>query len=106
MGDGTNFIVRKALLMTEIKLIPILPLKRLISLIYKELKTMTFAPVSLNILGIKINAIDHASIVNLGSSQHLDQFVSYKRNQGIGEQNGDSSPNILSSSWVLDPGYL
>ena len=64
---------------------------------------MTFAPVLLNIVGIKINAIDHAAVVNLGPSQHLDQFVSYKRNQGIGEQNGDLSPTILSNSWVLDP---
>ncbi|MCM3588302.1 spore germination protein [Mesobacillus maritimus] len=64
---------------------------------------MSFAPVSLNILGIKINAVDHAGVVNLGPSQHLDQFVSYKRNQGIGEQNGDRSPTILSTSWVNDP---
>ena len=63
---------------------------------------MTFAPVALNILGIKINAIDHGAVVNLGPSQHLDQFVSYKRNQGIGEQNGDLSPTLLSHSWVWD----
>lgn len=63
---------------------------------------MTFAPVALNILGIKINAIDHGAVVNLGASQHLDQFVSYKRNQGMGEQNGDLSPNLLSYSWVWD----
>ncbi|WP_053360784.1 hypothetical protein [Bacillus sp. FJAT-27251] len=64
---------------------------------------MNFAPVSLNILGIKVNAVDHVAVINLGPSQHLDQFVSYKRNQGIGEQNGDLSPTILSSSWVSDP---
>ncbi|MEH7158323.1 hypothetical protein [Neobacillus drentensis] len=63
---------------------------------------MTFAPATLNILGIKINAIDHGGVVNLGPSQHLDLFVSYKRNQGIGEQNGDLSPTLLSTSWVLD----
>ncbi|MEH7076010.1 hypothetical protein [Neobacillus drentensis] len=63
---------------------------------------MTFAPATLNILGIKINAIDHGAVVNLGPSQHLDLFVSYKRNQGIGEQNGDLSPTLLSTSWVLD----
>ncbi|MFL6557839.1 MAG: hypothetical protein ACJ8MO_17195 [Bacillus sp. (in: firmicutes)] len=63
---------------------------------------MTFAPATLNILGIKINAIDHGAVVNLGPSQHLDLFVSYKRNQGIGEQNGDLSPTLLSTSWVFD----
>ena len=63
---------------------------------------MTFAPASLNILGIKINAIDHGAVVNLGPSQHVDLFVSYKRNQGIGEQNGDFSPALLTSSWVSD----
>ncbi|WP_338472361.1 hypothetical protein R4Z10_06340 [Niallia sp. XMNu-256] len=64
---------------------------------------MPFAPVSINILGIKINAIDNGAIVNLGPSQHLDQFVSYKRNQGFGEQNGDLSPTVLPNSLVLDP---
>ena len=63
---------------------------------------MTFAPASLNILGIKINAIDHGAVVNLGPSQHVDLFVSYKRNQGIGEQNGDFSPTLLTASWVSD----
>lgn len=63
---------------------------------------MTFAPASLNILGIKINAIDHGAVVNLGPSQHLDLYVSYKRNQGIGEQNGDLSPTLLTASWVSD----
>ncbi len=63
---------------------------------------MTFAPVVLNVLGIKINAIDHGSVVNLGSSQHLDQFVSYKRNQGMGEQNGDLSPTLQPQSGVWD----
>jgi hypothetical protein len=63
---------------------------------------MTFAPVVLNILGIKINTIDHGAVLNLGPSQHLDLFVSYKRNQGIGEQNGDLSPTLLSQSGVWD----
>ena len=61
-----------------------------------------FAPVTLNILGMKINSVDHGSVVNLGPSQHLDQFVSYKRSQGFGEQNGDLSPTLLSYSWVSD----
>ena len=67
---------------------------------------MTFAPVALNILGIKINAVDHGAVVNLGASQHLDQFVSYKRNQGIGEQNGDLSPTLQSQSCVWDMDFI
>lgn len=67
---------------------------------------MKFAPVSLNLLGIKINAMDHGAVLNLGPSQHLDFFVSYKRNQGIGEQNGDASPTILSTSWVSDMDFI
>ncbi|OCA81723.1 hypothetical protein A8F94_22715 [Bacillus sp. FJAT-27225] len=63
---------------------------------------MMFAPVTLNLLVFKINAIDNGAVVNLGPSQHLDVFVSYKRNQGIGEQNGDLSPMFLTNSIVLD----
>jgi len=56
----------------------------------------------LNIGGFKINALDHAAVVNLGPSEHIDIYVSYKRNQGIGEQNGDLSPMFLPVSWVSD----
>lgn len=61
-----------------------------------------FAPVVLNVLGIKVNAVDHGTTFNLGPSQHIDLFVSYKRNQGVGEQNGDLSPTLLSQSVVWD----
>jgi hypothetical protein len=63
---------------------------------------MFFSPVVVNVLGLKINVLDHASVLNMGPSQHIDQFISYKRNQGIGEQNGDISPMVLSVSWVAD----
>ncbi|WP_042463204.1 hypothetical protein [Neobacillus dielmonensis] len=63
---------------------------------------MVFAPISLNMLGFKINALDHGAVVNLGPSQQNDLFVSYKRSQGIGEQNGDLSPTLLTVSWVSD----
>lgn len=63
---------------------------------------MSFSPVMVNILGLKLNAIDHAAVLNLGPSQHIDLFVSYKRNQGIGEQNGDLSPILFSVSSVFD----
>ncbi|KIL42514.1 hypothetical protein SD70_01095 [Gordoniibacillus kamchatkensis] len=63
---------------------------------------MHFTPVVINIVGFKINALDHSAVFNMGPSQHLDVFVSYKRSQGIGEQNGDTSPIFLPLSWVTD----
>ncbi|AZU61868.1 hypothetical protein [Neobacillus mesonae] len=63
---------------------------------------MYFGPVNINLLSFKINSIDHSAIVNLGPSKHLDIFVSYKRSQGIGEQNGDFSPILLTYSNVID----
>ncbi|WP_248929629.1 hypothetical protein [Paenibacillus hamazuiensis] len=63
---------------------------------------MLFAPVTINVLGYKVNAIDHSATLNMGPSQHIDTFVSYKRSQGIGEQNGDASPMFMSLSWVTD----
>jgi hypothetical protein len=67
---------------------------------------MTFAPMSLNILGIKINSVDNSAVVNMGPSQHVDLFVSYKRNQGNGEQNGDLQFNQFPVSFVLDADLL
>ncbi|MFJ7726247.1 hypothetical protein ACIQXV_08785 [Neobacillus sp. NPDC097160] len=58
---------------------------------------------AINFLGFKVNAIDNSSFVNLGTNQFVDQFVSYKRNQGVGEQNGDLSPVNIPISWVVDP---
>jgi hypothetical protein len=63
---------------------------------------MNVTPVMVNVAGLKINAIDNGSAVHLGSAQQIDLFVSYKLNQGIGEQNGDESPIALSLSWVSD----
>jgi hypothetical protein len=63
---------------------------------------LIFAPVVINLLGFKINVLDHASIVNMGPNQYIDQFISYKRNQGFGEQNGDFSPVFIPISYVLD----
>jgi hypothetical protein len=61
-----------------------------------------FAPMIVNLLGIKLNVLDHASMMNLGPNQLVDQFVSYKRNQGFGEQNGDIVPILIPISCVLD----
>jgi hypothetical protein len=63
---------------------------------------MYFGPVTINLLVFKLNAVDHSAIVNMGPSQHIDVFVSYKRSQGIGEQNGDFSPMLLTNSFVMD----
>ncbi|WP_066367669.1 hypothetical protein [Bacillus fumarioli] len=58
---------------------------------------------TINFLGFKVNTLDHSSLINLGPNQFIDQFVSYKRNQGVGEQNGDISPIYIPISWVVDP---
>jgi hypothetical protein len=64
---------------------------------------MIFAPMVVNLLALKVNVLDHASIVNMGPNQFIDQFISYKRNQGFGEQNGDVSPVNIPISWIADP---
>lgn len=61
------------------------------------------APMAINLLGFKINTLDNSSIVNLGPNQFIDQLTSYKRNYGVGEQNGDLSPINIPISWVVDP---
>jgi len=67
---------------------------------------MKFAPATLNMLGLKINSVDHGSVVNLGPSGHWDIFVSYKRNQGVGEQNSDLSPTLMTKSGVSDMDFI
>ncbi|GIP40195.1 hypothetical protein J31TS4_34750 [Paenibacillus sp. J31TS4] len=67
---------------------------------------MLFAPVEVNLLGFKVNSLDNAASMTVGPSQHIDLFVSYKRNQGIGEQNGDDSPMVLPVSWVADADWI
>ena len=41
------------------------------------------SPTVINVLGFKINTLDNGAVANMGSLQLIDQFVSYKRNQGI-----------------------
>lgn len=62
-----------------------------------------FTPTAVNMLGFKVNAIDNAGVVNVGPIQFIDQFVSYKRNQGFGEQNGDLSPSNIPLTVTIDP---
>lgn len=65
-----------------------------------------FTPMAINLLGFKINAVDNSSVVNAGSLQYIDQFVSYKRNQGVGEVNGDLSPINIPITSVIDPDVI
>ncbi|MGE8205127.1 hypothetical protein ACQKP0_11225 [Heyndrickxia sp. NPDC080065] len=64
---------------------------------------MLFTPMVINLLGFKVNAVDNSSAVNVGSFQVIDHFNSYKRNQGIGEQNGDLAPIYIPFGTVIDP---
>lgn len=64
------------------------------------------SPVAVNLLAFKINTVDNASVVNAGPVQYIDQFVSYKRNQAIGEQNGDLSPVNIPITSVIDPDVI
>ncbi|MDR7238212.1 hypothetical protein [Neobacillus drentensis] len=60
-------------------------------------------PTVINVLGFKINTLDNGAVANMGSLQLIDQLVTYKRNQGIGEQNGDLSPFNFPSVVLIDP---
>ncbi|MBY0121669.1 hypothetical protein [Bacillus sp. S/N-304-OC-R1] len=66
----------------------------------------SFSPVVMNVLAIKVNAVDNESVVMTGSLQNVDLFLSYKRNQGIGEVNGDLCPLNVPISSVVDPDVL
>ncbi|KMY53887.1 hypothetical protein AC623_07810 [Bacillus sp. FJAT-27231] len=60
-------------------------------------------PMVINVLGFKINTMDNGAVANMGSVQFIDQFVSYKRNQAFGEQNGDLSPVGIPTAAIFDP---
>ncbi|WP_374703029.1 hypothetical protein [Neobacillus cucumis] len=57
---------------------------------------------NVNLGGIKVNVLDHGSVLNMGPNQMTDIFISYKRNQGYGEQNGDIAPMLIPISFLLD----
>jgi hypothetical protein len=61
------------------------------------------APFAINLLGFKINSQDNNSNIVMGPNQIIDQLLTYKRNQGVGELNGDISPVYIPISWVVDP---
>ncbi|WP_462412485.1 hypothetical protein [Neobacillus sp. Marseille-QA0830] len=64
---------------------------------------MFITPMAINLLGFKINTMDNGSVTNMGPMQLVDQFISYKRNQAFGEQNGDLSPINVPTAFVFDP---
>jgi hypothetical protein len=57
---------------------------------------------NVNLGDMKVNVFDHGSILNMGPNQITDVFISYKRNQGYGEQNGDIAPMLIPISFLLD----
>jgi len=63
---------------------------------------LIFAPMNVNLGDMKVNVFDHGSILNMGPNQITDVFISYKRNQGYGEQNGDIAPMLIPISFLLD----
>jgi len=63
---------------------------------------LIFAPMKVNLGDLKVNVLDHGSILNMGPNQMTDVFISYKRNQGYGEQNGDIAPMLIPISFLLD----
>jgi hypothetical protein len=50
--------------------------------------------VVVNLLGFKVNLFERNSILSFGPVQEIDIYLSTKRNQGFGEQNGDLTTTI------------
>ncbi|TLS37606.1 hypothetical protein [Pseudalkalibacillus caeni] len=63
---------------------------------------MIFAPVVINLLGFKVNIVERNSMVNFSPVQQLDVYLSTKRNQGFGEENGDLTAVYIPISYVVD----
>jgi len=67
---------------------------------------MNFSPVGINVLGFKVNTLDHLSNFTMGGNQQIDLFLSNKRNQGFGEDNGDLNQINLPISYTMDNDLL
>lgn len=67
---------------------------------------MNFAPMVVNILGFKVNTMDRANTLSFGPVQQADFFLSTKRNQGYGEENGDLSPVYMPLGLINDSDLL
>ncbi|AGK55555.1 MAG: hypothetical protein K0S25_1609 [Bacillus sp. (in: firmicutes)] len=63
---------------------------------------MNFAPMIINLLGVKVNGLDRLGTLNFGPLQQADLFVSTKLNMGFGEQNGDLSQVYIPISTMND----
>lgn len=63
---------------------------------------MIFAPMTVNLLGVKANVLDRGSHISFGPVQQIDLFLSTKQNMGFGEDNGDLSPVYVPFSMILD----
>lgn len=66
---------------------------------------MNFAPMLFNVLAFKINAPDHMSVLTMGTNQQVDLFLSNKRNQGFGEDNGDLNQINLPVNYTVDTDF-
>ncbi|MBM7645726.1 hypothetical protein JOD45_001945 [Scopulibacillus daqui] len=67
---------------------------------------MIFSPMTVNLLGFKVNSMDRSSTIAFGPIQQADFYQSTKRNQAYGEQNGDAVAMYLPVSTVFDPDLL
>lgn len=65
-----------------------------------------FTPTVVNVLAFKVNTSDNGSVINAGPLQSIDEFLSYKRNQSVGEINGDLSPVNVPIATNIDPDVL
>lgn len=67
---------------------------------------MLLSPVVLNVLGFKINSLDHLSNFVMGANQQTDLYLSNKRNQGFGEDNGDFNSINFPVNSTADMDFL
>ncbi|HAM79471.1 MAG TPA: hypothetical protein DCO80_01520 [Ornithinibacillus sp.] len=67
---------------------------------------MNFAPMVVNILGFKVNVMDRAATLSFGPVQQAGCFLSTKRNQGFGEENGDLTTFNIPMTSVYDPDLI
>ncbi|WP_027724583.1 hypothetical protein [Tuberibacillus calidus] len=65
-----------------------------------------FTPLAINLFAFKVNTVDNGSVINAGSLQFVDELLSYKRNQAVGEQNGDLSPINIPINNLVDADIL
>ncbi|HET7627889.1 MAG TPA: hypothetical protein VFK44_05815 [Bacillales bacterium] len=67
---------------------------------------MNFAPMQVNVLGFKVNVMDREATLSFGPIQKQGIYLSTKRNQGFGEENGDLTVFNIPISSVNDPDLI